>query len=60
MKCVNCEHFKILYKPIRIDGVPVESGRTACSKYDLVCDYVSTRQINRLECTKEKERNKET
>lgn len=54
-KCVECEFFHDLYKPIKGDGIGVyDAGRCKCEKHNLVCDYVSTQQLNKLVCIEEK------
>lgn len=55
MKCTDCPHFKIRYRPIK----GWDSGMAACEKHDLVCEYMSTRQLNRLECVESKNGNDE-
>lgn len=52
MKCTECEHFKIAYKPIG----HFDSGMARCKKYDLVVDYISKQKLNKLVCVKDKER----
>lgn len=52
-KCTECEHFRIMYEPLRICGsskLIIDSGKLICSKYDLVCDYITKQQIGKLKC----------
>jgi len=58
MRCVECEHFHNRYRPLRTDGVIWDSGFAECDKYDMCIDYLSTRQLNRLECVEENENGK--
>ena len=51
VRCVDCPHFKIAYAPM----MPYDMGLARCTKYDLVCDFTSKRKLNRLECVKEEE-----
>lgn len=51
MLCRDCEHFKILYWPVKY----LESGRAECTKHDLVTDFNSMRKFSKLECV-EKDR----
>lgn len=50
MKCIDCEHFNILYDPYRSGGILWDTGRAECTKYNLVIDTVSQKQINKLVC----------
>lgn len=50
MKCTECEHFNILYPPYRSGGILWDTGRAECTKYKLVVDTVSRKQIDRLVC----------
>lgn len=48
-KCIDCEHFKIDFPPIK----NFDSGQARCEKYDLVVDYMSKRTLNNLECVED-------
>lgn len=48
-KCMNCEHFKILYPPME----HYDSGMAKCNKHDLVVDYFSKQKLNKLTCIDE-------
>ncbi len=58
MKCIDCEHFNILYDPYRSGGILWDTGRAECMKYNLLIDTVSKQQINKLVCVESKEKNK--
>lgn len=48
-KCINCEHFKVLYPPMG----NYDNGQAKCEKHDLVVDYFSKQKLNRLTCVEE-------
>lgn len=52
MKCTDCEHFHVLYPPYRSGGGGIlwDTGRAECTKYNLVVDTVSQKQIDKLVC----------
>lgn len=54
MLCKDCEHFKILYWPVKY----LEPGRAECTKHDLITDFNSMRKFSKLECV-ETERGEE-
>lgn len=54
MKCANCEYFNVLYPPYRSGGVLWDTGRAECTKFKLVVDTVSQKQIDRLVCVESK------
>lgn len=49
MRCIDCEHFKDVQKPM----MPWDTGRCICEKYELHCDYVSKQHLSRLECVED-------
>ena len=50
MNCEKCEHFKILYEPLKSKGVLYDLGRAICKKYDLVTDFCNHGKFKRLQC----------
>lgn len=50
MKCTDCEYFNNLYPPYRMGGILWDTGRAECTKYKLVVDTVSRKQIDKLVC----------
>lgn len=50
MNCDKCEHFKILYEPIRGTSGVIDMGRARCSKYDLIKDFSNHGQFKYLQC----------
>lgn len=50
MKCADCEYFNILYAPYRSGGILWDTGKAECTKYKLVVDTVSQKQIDKLNC----------
>jgi isoprenylcysteine carboxyl methyltransferase (ICMT) family protein YpbQ len=53
MKCKDCQHFKVKYEPLRSLGAIWDTGLAVCEKHDLVCDWLTKQQLNRLECVEE-------
>lgn len=51
MTCKECEHFKILYEPIK----HFDRGRAVCEKNDLIKDFMSHRELDRLKCVEEEQ-----
>ena len=49
-KCVNCQHFRVLYEPIGKGSELWELGRATCDKHTLFVDFSSRRQLNKLTC----------
>lgn len=45
-KCAECSHFLIWYEAM----MPWDTGKAVCDKHNLVVDFVSRQQINKLEC----------
>ena len=45
MRCRECAHFKILYKPYGY-----EWGTAKCEKYNLYADYKNKQKLDRLTC----------
>ena len=60
MRCVDCEHFKIMCDPIRgnIKGVPGfwDFGHAKCMKHNLVVDFASRKKLNKLQCVEEEKK----
>lgn len=52
MKCIQYEHFKILYPPMG----KYDNGRAKCKKHDLVVDFFSKQKLNKLTCIEDSER----
>ena len=50
INCDKCEHFKILYEPIRGTSGVIDTGRARCSKYDLIKDFSNHGQFKYLQC----------
>jgi len=50
-KCVGCPYFEIRMEPLK----GVDFGLAICKKYDLACDWITKRQLERLECIEEDE-----
>lgn len=50
MRCIECPHFQIEYDPWK----GIDFGKATCKKHDLVIDYISKRQLRRLECVEMK------
>ena len=50
MTCDKCEHFKILYEPLRTKGELWDLGRAICEKHNLVTDFSNHGKFKRLEC----------
>lgn len=59
MLCKNCSYFKIKYGPYLGKGEIYDTGLAVCEKHDLVIDWLSKRQLNRLKCV-EKEQHEES
>ena len=53
MKCRDCEHFKVLYEPIRTKGGYYDLGKAECKKHDMVVDFMNYGKLNKLECVEE-------
>ena len=53
MKCRDCEHFKVLYEPMRTGMGYTELGQAHCDKHDMVVDFMSYGKLNKLECVEE-------
>lgn len=50
MICDKCEHFNILYEPLRSRGVIWDLGRAHCKKHNLIVDFANHGKFKRLEC----------
>ena len=50
MTCENCEHFKILYEPLRTKGTLWDLGRAVCQKHNLVTDFFNHGKFKKLKC----------
>lgn len=50
MHCKDCEHFKIMYEPLKDKGVIWDFGRARCEKHNLITDFANHRKFERLEC----------
>ena len=48
--CKDCEHFKILYEPIRTNGRIWDFGRAICDKHDLITDFANHKKFDHLYC----------
>ena len=53
--CKDCKHFGIAYEPIK----DIYFGLARCLKHDLVVNFMSHRELNRLTCVEEKENENE-
>ena len=54
MKCYECPHFRIEYKPIRAsDGGYWDFGRAKCMKHNLIVDFPDHRKLKNLKCVEE-------
>lgn len=51
-KCRDCPYFHIEYMPLKSGGLCWDSGRARCDKYNLVVDFISSRQLDKLTCKK--------
>ncbi len=49
MTCDKCKYFKVLYEPLRTDGVLWDMGRAICSKHDYVTDFANHGKFKRLD-----------
>jgi len=54
-KCIECEHFKIQNEPLKSGGAIWDEGRAACTKYNLVCEFLSHAKLKKLVCTEGRE-----
>lgn len=54
MSCDKCKHFKVLYEPIRTEGVLWDMGRAICEKHDLICDFSTHGKFKKLKCPDDK------
>lgn len=50
MGCENCQHFKIMYEPLKDRGVIWDFGKAKCEKYDLYVDFSNHGKFKRLQC----------
>ena len=50
MTCDKCQHFKILYEPLRTKGDLWDLGRAKCEKHNLITDFATHGKFKRLEC----------
>ena len=50
MTCDKCEHFRILYEPIRTKGDLWDLGRARCEKHNLIVDFANHGKFKRLKC----------
>lgn len=51
MKCWECEHFKILYKPLgKISTGLWDMGKAKCMKHDLYVEFADHRKLMKLNC----------
>ena len=50
MICKDCEHFKILYEPLRTPGKLWDLGRAVCKKHNLVTDFANHGKLKKLKC----------
>lgn len=55
MKCIDCQHFKILYDPIGKGMEIWDFGKAKCEKYDAYVDFASKRKLNKMECIEKSE-----
>lgn len=46
MKCEKCKHFRVIYEPIK----HFDSGRAVCDKHNLIKDFMTHKELKRLEC----------
>ena len=54
MKCYDCPHFRIEYKPIRAGhGGYWDFGRAKCMKHNLIVDFPDHRKLKKLKCVEE-------
>lgn len=54
MKCFDCPHFKIQYKPIKAKGGGYwDFGRAKCEKHLLIVDFSNNGQLKKLQCVEE-------
>ena len=59
MKCWECKHFKIQYKPIgKINTGIWDFGQAKCTKHDLIVDFPDNRKLKKLECIEEQKQEK--
>ena len=49
MTCDKCEYFKILYEPIRSEGVLWDLGRAECEKHNLIVEFANHGKFKKLE-----------
>ena len=54
MDCIECEHFKIISKPI--EGF--HEGQAVCRKNNLIVEFLNHRTLNRLKCVDERKQKK--
>lgn len=60
MTCEQCEHFKIMYEPLRGTGGLIDMGRVHCEKYDLIKDFSHHGQFKYLICPDKAESKEQT
>lgn len=53
MKCVDCPHFRIRSYPLKAGGECWDTGLAECIKHNIAVDFVTWRQLDRLECVEE-------
>ena len=53
MKCMNCPDFHVRQEPFKAGGECWDTGLAECIKHNLVVDFVTRRQLDRLECVEE-------
>ena len=41
MSCDRCKYFKIMYEPLRTQGVLWDLGRAKCERHDLITDFAN-------------------
>lgn len=49
MTCDKCKHFKVLYEPLRTEGVLCDMGRAKCEKHNLITDFANHSKFKRLD-----------
>ena len=48
MTCDKCEHFKVLYEPLRTKGELWDMGKAECAKHNLETDFSTHGKFKRL------------
>lgn len=55
MTCDKCEYLKIIYEPLRMEGIPLalDFGKAKCIKHSLYTYFLNHKKFKTLTCPKE-------